>query len=64
MFKETQHATSKHANDETTETIKSERNRKPKYTVKEVLKFDGDPKKWVKWIKARNTSWSKQAIKI
>ena len=52
MFKETQQTTSTHANDNTTKTLTSARNQKPKFTVKEVPKFDGDPKKWVKWIKS------------
>ena len=51
MFKETQQTTSAN-DDEIIDTLKNRRKRNPKWTVKEVPHFDGDPNEWVKQIKS------------
>ena len=51
-LKKSQDTTNVRENDDTTDALKDTIKWKPKWTVKEVTSFDGDPKKWVKQIKS------------
>ena len=64
ILKESQETSSTHVEDETAKKIKSTRKRKPKWIVKEVPSFYGNPNKWVNRKKTRDPLWSKQDPKL